>query len=200
MILEYKSFTKTLFPIPIWRVEIDGINNQQLKEYSYYLKQNTKGIVVSNRGGWHSDEVIEPLPETLIDFINQTTEFVNNYCSQQTEIQDLSFGNFWININSKYSYNRSHDHQKSILSGVYYIDAEGENIGDFVMERPDNAEFFLDNYANKSDFTTINQSLKVKTGSMILLPSWIKHGVEQNLENRDRISLAFNFVGKNEIR
>ena len=68
-------------------------------------------------------------PNELKNFFNQVQGWANNYCAQITGITDLVLGNWWVNINPKYTYNRRHDHQKSILSGVYYVDCEGENIG-----------------------------------------------------------------------
>ena len=103
-------------------------------------------------------------------------------------------GNFWFNINGKHDYNRTHDHQNSILSAVYYIDAEGDDIGAFVAERDDTAEFFLGSYKNITPFTGTSFSIIPLTGFAFLMPSWVKHSVEQNLTDKDRISIAFNLI------
>ena len=104
-----------------------------------------------------------------------------------------------ININQKYDYNRTHDHQNSILSAVYYVDAEGEDIGNFVAERDDNAEFFLGSYKNVSGFTGTSFAITPLTGFAFVMPSWMLHSVEQNLTDRDRISIAFNFVNPDVV-
>ena len=128
--------------------------------------------------------------------MNQVTGYVNGYCSRITGITDLVLGNFWININGKYTYNRRHDHQNSVLSGVYYVDCEGENIGNFVVERNDTMEFFAGKYKGSP---TMQVALPIKplTNFLFILPSWTHHSVEMNMENRDRISIAFNFVEPN---
>ena len=163
-------------------------------KYVYNLRDTTEGVVISNRGGWHSKDILEPIPEALENLFSDFQSFVNQYCAQITGLNQLKIGNFWFNINSKYDYNRTHDHQNSILSAVYYIDAEGDNIGSFVAERDDSAEFFLGTYKNISPFTSTSFSIIPLTGFAFIMPSWVLHSVEQNFEDRDRISLAVNFI------
>ena len=194
MSLEFISNEHMLFPTPLWQVQIKGVDNDAIKKYVYNLRDTTEGVVISNRGGWHSKDILEPIPEALENLFSDFQSFVNQYCAQITGLNQLKIGNFWFNINSKYDYNRTHDHQNSILSAVYYIDAEGDNIGSFVAERDDSAEFFLGTYKNISPFTSTSFSILPLTGFAFIMPSWVLHSVEQNFEDRDRISLAVNFI------
>ena len=194
MSLEFISNEHMLFPTPLWQVQIKGVDNDAIKKYVYNLRDTTEGVVKSNRGGWHSKDILEPIPEALENLFSDFQSFVNQYCAQITGLNQLKIGNFWFNINSKYDYNRTHDHQNSILSAVYYIDAEGDNIGSFVAERDDSAEFFLGTYKNISPFTSTSFSIIPLTGFAFIMPSWVLHSVEQNFEDRDRISLAVNFI------
>ena len=197
--LEFISNEHNLFPTPLWQIQIKGVDNDAIKEYCYHLKDNTEGVTISNRGGWHSKEILEPLPDALNELFSNFLGFVNDYCAQITGLNNLMLGNFWVNINQKYDYNRTHDHQNSILSAVYYVDAEGDDIGNFVAERDDTAEFFLGSYKNVSGFTGTSFSITPLTGFAFLMPSWMLHSVEQNLTDRDRISIAFNFVNPDVV-
>jgi len=194
MSLEFISNEHMLFPTPLWQVQIKGVDNDAIKKYVYHLRDTTEGVVISNRGGWHSKDILEPIPEALENLFSNFQSFVNQYCAQITGLNQLKIGNFWFNINSKYDYNRTHDHQNSILSAVYYIDARGDNIGSFVAERDDSAEFFLGTYKNITPFTSTSFSITPLTGFAFIMPSWVLHSVEQNFEDRDRISLAVNFI------
>ena len=197
--LEFISNEHNLFPNPLWQIQIKGVDNDAIKEYCYHLKDNTEGVTISNRGGWHSKEILEPLPDALNELFSNFLGFVNDYCAQITGLNNLMLGNFWVNINQKYDYNRTHDHQNSILSAVYYVDAEGDDIGNFVVERDDSAEFFLGSYKNASGFTGTSFAITPLTGFAFLMPSWVLHSVEQNLTDRDRISIAFNFVNPDVV-
>ena len=197
--LEFISNEHNLFPTPLWQIQIKGVDNDAIKEYCYHLKDNTEGVTISNRGGWHSKEILEPLPDALNELFSNFLGFVNYYCAQITGCNNLMLGNFWVNINQKYDYNRTHDHQNSILSAVYYVDAEGDDIGNFVAERDDSAEFFLGSYKNVSGFTGTSFAITPLTGFAFVMPSWMLHSVEQNRTDRDRISIAFNFVNPDVV-
>ena len=189
--------TTNLFPVPIHIFDVNGFNQikNQLIDYAYDLKKkDSEGVTISNRGGWHSKEILKPIPNELQNFFNQVQGWANNYCAQITGITDLVIGNWWVNINPKYTYNRTHDHQKSILSGVYYVDCEGENIGHLVVERDDNMEFFAGRYQGSSPICINNFTMLPYTGFLLMFPAWTYHSVEANLEDRDRISIAFNLV------
>jgi uncharacterized protein (TIGR02466 family) len=110
-------------------------------------------------------------------------------------------GNFWININGPGDYNVSHNHQGSVLSGVYYVSVPTQDMGDLVLERGDVAEYFMTGDLEKE--YTLSNALEVrrpaKESTFYLFPSWIKHRVERNESKEERISIAFNIVSKNKI-
>jgi len=126
--MEFKVFEQLWFATPIWECPVTGIDNKSIKEYCLKVRREKPGVTISNRGGWHSGELIKPLPQDLEVLFNDLTEFVNEVCARYTGIADLKLGNFWININGKHDYNQPHDHQKSIISGVYYVSVPEENM------------------------------------------------------------------------
>lgn len=195
--LNFISQEHMLFSTPFWQTQVQGVDNASIKEYCYHLMKNTKGVVISNRGGFHSKEILKPIPETLTFLVDQIQAYINGYCAQITGINDLVVGNLWVNINPTNTYNRRHDHQNAVLSAVYYVDAEGKDIGNFVIERDDNMEFFAGKYKNSP---TMQTALPITplTNFLFVLPAWTYHSVEPNLEKKDRISIAINFVQPGE--
>ena len=191
--LNFISQEHMLFATPFWQTKVEGVDNESIKKYCYHLRDNTQGVRISNRGGFHSGEILHPIPEALTFLVDQIQAYVNGYCSQITGINDLVVGNLWVNINPTGTYNRRHDHQKAILSAVYYVDCEGPNIGNFVIERDDNMEF----YAGKYKGSPIMQpafNITPLTNFLFVLPAWVYHSVEPNEEKHDRISIAINLV------
>ena len=191
--LKFISQEHMLFATPFWQTQVQGVNNESIKEYCYKLRDETEGVVISNRGGFHSKELLHPIPDALPFLINQIHSYINGYCSQITGINELAAGNLWVNINPPGTYNRRHDHQRAVLSAVYYVDCEGPNIGNFVIERDDNMEFFAGKYKNSP---IMQQSFAITplTNFLFVLPAWTYHSVEPNLEKHDRVSIAINFV------
>jgi uncharacterized protein (TIGR02466 family) len=195
--MEFKVYEQLWFPIPVWECPVIGINNSEIKKYCLKVRQEKPGVTISNRGGWHSNEIINPVPQSLEALFLDMTEFVNDVCYRHTGTL-LKFGNFWININGHHDYNMLHDHQKSVLSGVYYVDVPDENMGDLVLHRGDNAEFFIKNVQESTMMNSLTVTKKAKASTFYLFPSWIKHHVERNESDKERISIAFNFINSND--
>ena len=196
--MEFKVFEQEWFTTPVWECPVSGINNKSIKEYCLKVRREKPGVQISNKGGWHSGELITPLPQDLEVLLNDLTVFVNDVCARYTGISNLELGNWWININGKGDYNLAHDHQKSIISGTYYVSVPDNNMGDLVLERGDTMGFFLTGDV-KRELTMANAEHCVKPAkesTFYLFPSWIKHRVERNESDKERISIAFNFVPK----
>lgn len=196
--MEFKVFEQLWFPTPVWECNVEGIDNNPIRNYCLEVKAQKKGVTISNRGGWHSSELIYPIPEELEKLFKDMEVFVNDVCYRHMGVP-LKLGNFWININKYHDYNMPHDHQKSILSGVYYVDVPNNDMGDLVLHRGDTAEFFLTNDVQRSQTMTnaFSVTKSAKTSTFYIFPSWIKHHVERNETKLARISIAFNFVPLN---
>lgn len=197
--MEFKVFEQEWFTTPVWECPVSGIDNKSIKDYCLKVRKENPGVTISNRGGWHSNELLLPIPQDLELLFNDLTLFVNDVCARYTGIDYLMLGNWWININGKGDYNLSHDHQRSVISGTYYVSVPDQNMGDLVLERGDNMGFFLTGDIKRKT-TMANVELCVKPAresTFYLFPSWVKHRVERNESNKERISIAFNFVPSN---
>jgi uncharacterized protein (TIGR02466 family) len=198
--MEFKVFERLWWATPVWECPVEDIDNKSIAEYCYKVKNEKPGVNISNRGGWHSGELITPIPPALDQLFNDLTIFVNDVPQRYMGTSNLVLGNWWININGKYDYNESHDHQNSVLSGTYYVQVPEENMGDLVLHRGDNAEFFLTSKVERKQTMANAMTIPcpVKESMFYLFPSWVKHSVERNNTDSERISIAFNFVSPNQ--
>lgn len=197
--IKFNTEQRFLFSTPIFEAKLENVDNRELAKFSRDLRDNYKGVKISNRGGWHSQDLPDTLPTSLVEFLNTVERYVQEYVGQITELKDLVLGNFWININGPYDYNTKHDHQNSLLSGVYYIEVPAGDSGDLVIHRDDTAEFFLGRYRNVGPFLKTAETIKPETGKLVVFPAWTKHSVERNNTNSERISIAFNFVDPEKV-
>lgn len=198
--MEFKVFERLWWATPVWECPVDGIDNKSIAEYCYKVKEEKPGVNISNRGGWHSGELITPIPSALEQLFNELTVFVNDVPQRYMGTSNLILGNWWININGKYDYNEQHDHQNSVLSGTYYVQVPEENMGNLMLHRGDNAEFFLTSKVEREQTMANAMTIPcpVKESMFYLFPSWVKHSVERNNTDSERISIAFNFVSPNQ--
>jgi uncharacterized protein (TIGR02466 family) len=166
---------------------------QPLIDWIYEYQKTDEGVTISNRGGWqsHSDFYKKESFSEYLDYILQNSFFAVKFYNQ-----NFKLSNMWININKKDSYNTSHTHPLSLLSGVFWVKAP-DNCGNLVFNNPQsfiehellsNATY---NTQTEKNYLT-NISFNPSAGKIILFPSHLRHHVEQNEFDGDRISIAFN--------
>ena len=105
----------------------------------------------------------------------------------------FKIGRSWINLNQNNNITRPHLHSNSLLSGVLYIKAN--NSGPIVFMHPVAAQQYVmddDIIDQYNRFTSTDMSVQPSPGKLVLFPSWLVHYVGNNLDDSDRISIAFN--------
>jgi uncharacterized protein (TIGR02466 family) len=117
---------------PIWvkdytKKEVDHI---QLEKLCYSIKEKDSGAIISNRGGWQSNDVNEKEFDPLYNHLQKDLVKIFNDYSIRKEYTPL-ISQAWININNKDNYNIPHIHPGSFLSAVYYV--KGSESGDIVF-------------------------------------------------------------------
>jgi len=190
---------KSIFKIPIYVKQL-SLNNESVKNYCYSLKeQDSKGRVISNFGGWQSNDLQGthlPLNDLFIEIVNHSSLFLKEM--QFKNADNLKIDNIWVNINGFKDSNNAHIHPNSLISGVYYVNAF-ENAGSLKFSRDDIMIYDW----NERTVETLNQYnsmtyfLKPTTGNLILFPSWLTHSVLPNeSQTQERISISFNIIYK----
>lgn len=189
--------TELWFPSVVWSGMLHSPDNTTIKHFAYQRKKNDVGVEVSNYLGWQST-YIEKYDCFAIDDLISTIDKEVSLCAKQTGLPTLEIQNLWININPKGAYNHLHDHLGAVLTGVYYVDAN-EQQGNLQLERSDNAEYFLPEFPDKHTyFTSTRATYKAQTGALYLFPAWMKHSVQGNQTDKDRISISFNYGVKTD--
>jgi uncharacterized protein (TIGR02466 family) len=115
----------------------------------------------------------------------QTSKYIDlkdEYCFSLKEI--------WVNINYPGSYNLSHTHPLSSISGVFYIKVP-ENSGGIVFQNLFETNAAIPAFSKNKELS-ITEKIKPEEGKMVLFNSYLPHYVEQNHSDDDRISMSFN--------
>jgi len=184
------SVTLGLFPVPVHYVfdteykikqsEIDYINTlETLSNRKNNLSTNTS--ILEN--------------ENLSEIKNLCIEHLNHYIKDVCKIkQNFLIINSWITKNNRSESHHQHKHQNSIFSGVFYINA-GPKMGNINFHYKPAILDAFDFAYDFEEFNLYNGSswwLEVKTGSLVIFPSWLQHSVDENLTDDCRICLGFN--------
>lgn len=195
--LENNKF-HNLFPVPIFTGKFSDAENLKdilVPKFKEYEKNHTMQTKYSNNGytSYGSTENILYWEECrdLVNEIGQTVANLHNHVGLpgQVYLEDS-----WFNINRKDSYHETHNHLPSIWSGCYYVQCNSETDAGitFLNSNFDSnwpfirKEFFTD-YTNSSS-TFFNE-----TGTFLIFPSYLKHRVEQQVCDSERVTISFNF-------
>jgi hypothetical protein len=180
----------TIFSIPLFRQKF-SLDNESIKSFSLFRKQTDSGRVISNVGGWQSNEFnLKKPPKELKEVSKCIFDFSLEICKFMG-IEPVSGGTAWININENGHFNWSHTHPQSTLSGVYYVKTPND-CGNIEFENPSMS--LMTNMKVKSYNVFNSSSLMVPSeeGTLYIFPSWLPHKVHPNLSNEERISISFN--------
>ena len=187
--------TTNLFPTIIHQFDVNDFNEikDDLIKYAYNLRHNdTKGHVISNRGGWQSTSfIIENEDDILQSFI---AKCLGKFPTIHQAI-DLNV-DAWININPPGAYNVKHNHPSSDLAGVLWIKCP-ENCGDILFEAPNDFQTYKEIESYNDKFKYENKFhhgyyFPPIEGRILVFPAHLVHLVKENKSLSDRISVSFN--------
>ncbi len=187
--------TVNLFPSIVHQFDVNGFDEIQneLIDYAYGLKnKEPKGVSISNQGGWQS-----------ADFsVNDENDLLHSFiinCLAGFPAVDESINikvDAWININSPGSLNVKHDHPDSNLAGVLWVKAP-KDCGNIVFENPTGFQSYTEINSYVTDFNNKfnfhhTYFFPPIGGRILIFPAHLRHSVEENKSNEDRISVSFN--------
>ena len=161
-----------------------------ISSYCMDMKKKLKGVVKSNVNGWQSS--------IIGDEINITSEIMKhvNVFNETLKIKNrLSIQNMWVNINGYKDYNIEHTHPGATISGVYYSQTEQDS-GDIIFIHPAKDSLIHDwdnrDWQEYNQYNSLTWWFTPSVNKLFLFPSWLKHYVKPNLNNKERISISFN--------
>ena len=172
-----------LFPTSIVNV-ICNLDLDRLNKKCLEFQKNNKSEVHSNIGGYQGQNFID---DELFSAITENIPKVEDKILNKFNIYS------WLNINKKGSFNRRHCHDPYagiFLCGVFYVKTP-KNCGNILFYDPRphiSLSPDMKFYANKSD----HMSYTPIENQLLIFPPWLEHEVEQNLSDKDRISISFN--------
>lgn len=188
--------THGVFPTPVVFTNIE--RELTTKEKKYLEEQsksvhNNMGNTTSNNRYVLRDKEMKNISDTIDRAVDY---FFQNVMCPKHEAK-LYTTQSWLNYTQEGQYHHKHEHPNSIVSGVFYINADPE---------VDKIYFFKNGYKqikfpteNFNHFNSESWWFTVKTGDIVLFPSHFTHMVETKAGNNTRTSLAFNTFAKGYI-
>lgn len=172
-----------LFPTKVYMMMCD-FDLENLKQEVYEHAGKEKSVNVSNVGGYQGHRYYN---EDLFHTVAKNLPQVDS-----KPLKEIT-SNMWININKKGDYNGIHDHspyEGTALSGVFYVQVP-ENSGKIKLYDPRQFITSAPDMVYYNDRNTYH-FFDPMPNMLIIFPAWLKHEVEPNQSDEDRISIAFN--------
>lgn len=177
------------FATPIYWLDTD-LFTEDLIDLCDELRSEGKDL--SNVNGFQSNDLIKDDHPSLLEFGENVEDYCRNI-SKDYDCKPLEVRNLWFNVNSRNSYNQTHNHPGSIISGVFYLKAD-EGSGEICFHRNPYEEMFFGTMQPKSvtELNAMSCRYKPVQGRLLLFPSYLLHSVLPNSNDNERISLSFN--------
>jgi uncharacterized protein (TIGR02466 family) len=178
-----------LFSVPISYQDDSGrrLSASELKIVNQLERENVPNNVSKNQN-------ILDLPglENLKIFCQDA---INRYASEVCKVTDEFYiTNSWATKNLNSVEHHRHTHPNSIFSGVFYFHADKNSSPMTVhYKSPIFKNFSLEyHYSGYSVFNSNDWSFPVRTGTLIIFPSWLEHGSPKNESTSPRQLIGFN--------
>jgi len=110
---------------------------------------------------------------------------------------DLVITQSWANKSGRDQKHHAHTHPNSIISGVFYFQAD-QTLPPIQFRRRTDDNFGLE-IQQFNNFNSSTFILPIKSGELIIFPSTLEHSVPKNESDVERISLSFNTFAKNSL-
>jgi uncharacterized protein (TIGR02466 family) len=189
------------FSVPVVFDNIDAsIINDSLIRANKFIKDNNWDTSTNRKTitTYHSDPVMNYLGRVDDTILSNKINMLSREFLELIGIDpglDLRIES-WLNLNTPGTYHDQHEHFGSIVGGVVYLEAL-PNSGDLVFWDPvplrtQTNALTSKNRINSNQFNyQIIRSVPTP-GKIVMFESWVRHSVEINKSDSNRISIAFN--------
>lgn len=157
------------------------------------LKQNNITIPILDDGGISSYEENKKYhtDDRLSSFVETLTPSLENGWKELGFRKDLfpTIRDMWCNIVYDQGNMEEQRHPTEFqMFGIYHVSAP-EDSGDLIFYHP--ADWIFSTHAFEPNEKRTKCRVKVKTGDLILFPSYLKFSTTENKSNQDRVTLEF---------
>lgn len=178
-----------IFPLPIYK----GFLNRPFTDKEINFFEKSKEDNYRNAGNTTSKDNYILNNKELKNLKTDLTKIVEHFFTSiinPSENIIPYITQSWLNWTKAGEFHHKHNHPNSIISGVFYINAD---------DKVDSIEFFNERYdqiaiepKQLNVFNAKGATFQVGTGLVILFPSWLNHSVNIKSGENLRTSLAFN--------
>ena len=185
-----------LFPEPLYFSKLERVlTKKELKIFDEHQKETQKN---SGNSRTKDNYVLEHkgLKNLKKDLQTKVTDYFDKVVCTNNSTPYITQS--WINYTESNQYHHRHSHPNSLVSGIFYINAD-KNV-DSVTFYKGYLDYRIKLDINKYNiFNSSSCKFPVETGNILLFRSSLEHAVDNKKGNNIRISLSFNIFIKGTV-
>jgi len=185
-----------LFPTFIWQHELPAADyepmNQALLDWLSAMRPAADKYSAGRT--WQTDTDLQDRPQMaeLIKRVLAAGEGVLDFLG--LEKSPMIVSGAWANFGPPDTSHHEHVHPNNFLSVVYYVRApKGGNTINFIDPRPQ-AHVMAPRVVKPSHNNASLVTIDIAPGRLVLFPAWLRHSVDTNRSNEERLSIAMNLM------
>lgn len=185
-----------MFPSLVWKIELEpgerDALNARLDAALTELRRELPPLAAGQ--GWQSEPALHRREDFagLVACIERAVAGILRFLHVGHDAFEIT--GCWATVLAQGAAHRVHSHPNNFLSGVYYLraDAGADRINfhdprrQAAVIRPPVVELSAEN--------TDQVVVRVRSGTLLLFPSWLEHSVDANPNAAERISVSFNVM------
>ncbi|MCB2079113.1 MAG: hypothetical protein KDE55_15630 [Novosphingobium sp.] len=181
-----------------YRVEGHEALNARLLTAIAEIRRSDPGLKSSNELGWHSQPgLFDWEHEAFVDLKRHIRDAlalsIRQYWKEFDPSLHRTSSEGWINVNVTHAFNAPHSHAEAHLSGCYNVATpQPRDSKSGILQFLNPAGALVPN--GKFGRRMVRPKLQVqpRAGDIYIFPSYLLHWVYPNLDDRERVSIAFN--------
>jgi uncharacterized protein (TIGR02466 family) len=185
-----------MFPSLVWKIELEAALQDALHaKIATALAELRRELPPLAAGqGWQSAQALHRRDDfaELVSCIERGVAGILRFLRIGHDAFEIT--GCWATVLARGAAHQTHSHPNNFLSGVYYLrtDAGADRITfhdprrQTAVIRPPVVELTAEN--------TDHVVVRVRSGTLLIFPSWLEHSVDANPNDSERISVSFNVM------
>lgn len=185
-----------MFPSMVWKIQLEaGLRDALNANIEAALADLRRALPPLEAGrGWQSGHALHGRAELreLVSCVERGVTSILRFMRIGHDAFEIT--GCWATVLAQGAAHKAHRHPNNFLSGVYYVRTEpGADRINFHDPRPQAAVIrppVVELTAENTDQVVVG----VRSGTLLIFPSWLEHSVDANPNPAERISVSFNVM------
>lgn len=191
-----KSSALSFFPTFVW---VFDLSPEEVEPLCKKIEQNiTSSLAIDGKlGRGHSIQSGTQLHQhpdfkDLCERVESAAQGILEFLEHKPA--PLKITGCWANVSGAADHHKEHSHPNNFLSGAYYVKTpKGGDSINFHDPRAE-AHVIAPHVTESSTKNSSTVIVEVQPGRLVLFPAWLRHSVDPNRSQEQRMSISFNLM------